>query len=93
MNDPLYGQIVFDSPLINKIILLPIIQRLRTISQNGVYGLQIIAQLNNNLYPTRFDHSIGVAYLCQLFGVSENIQILLYCMIYIIRILVMILII
>ena len=61
LNDPLYGTIRLAKPLVF-LIDLPCFQRLRRIHQLG---------FSNLVYPgahhTRFEHSIGTAYLSKLF--------------------------
>lgn len=69
MNDIIHGEIHFESSLINQVISTRVFQRLSGLAQNGLYGLMYVPN-----YPTRYQHSIGTAYLCQLLGTSEEIQ-------------------
>jgi hypothetical protein len=59
-----------------KIIQTRIFQRLKGLSQNGLYGMIVVARQNKGLYPSRYEHSIGVAHLCSLLGASEEVQIM-----------------
>ena len=60
LNDPIYGFIPIETPLIQKVIAHPIFQRLRRISQMG---------LSNLVYPgahhNRFEHALGAMCLMQ----------------------------
>src|SRR3990167_6238193 len=73
-SDPVYGQIQFTDSQLDRIIQLPIVQRLKGIAQNGLYGLLVIQSINGH-YPSRFEHSLGVAYICQQAGASVTTQI------------------
>lgn len=73
--DPIYGKITFDDPTLIQIIDTKIFQRLKSIAQNGLYGLIRVSCLNNGLYPTRFEHSLGTAFICQLLNTSVEVQI------------------
>ncbi|MDD4820299.1 MAG: HD domain-containing protein [Flavobacteriales bacterium] len=58
INDPVYGFIRIDGPLINDIISHPYMQRLRHISQIGLSSLVYPGAVHN-----RFTHSIGAMHL------------------------------
>ena len=75
--DLIYGNITFQDPIIDQIIASRLFQRLKGLSQNGLYGLQVVIHLPmaHGQAPTRYQHSIGVAYLCQRFGASIEVQI------------------
>ena len=60
LNDPIYGFVTIDDPLVHELISHPYFQRLRRISQMGLSYL---------VYPgahhTRFHHAIGCLHLMQ----------------------------
>ncbi len=64
-NSPVYGKVVFNDPVIVKLINSPAMQRLKLVSQLGTRRF-----LNYNTDHNRFNHSLGVAYLIQF--IFEN---------------------
>ena len=58
INDPVYGFIRIDDPLISSVISHPYMQRLRRISQIGLSSLVYPGAVHN-----RFTHSIGAMHL------------------------------
>jgi HD superfamily phosphohydrolase len=67
LNDPIYGFISIESPLIFELLKHPYFQRLRRISQMGLSSL---------VYPgarhSRFEHALGAVYLMQ--SVVDTLQ-------------------
>ena len=66
--DPIYGEIQLDE-LSDKFIKHPWFQRLKNIKQLG-FSYKVF----KNVTHTRYEHSIGVAYLCKLAGIQLNLD-------------------
>ena len=66
--DPIYGKIQLDE-LSDKFIKHPWFQRLKNIKQLG-FSYKVFETLTH----TRYEHSIGVAYLCKLAGIKLNLD-------------------
>ena len=58
INDPVYGFIRIDDPLITRVLSHPYVQRLRRISQIGLSSLVYPGAVHN-----RFTHSVGAMHL------------------------------
>lgn len=61
INDPLYGFISLDTPLLQQVVAHPYFQRLRRITQMGLAG-QVYPSAQHN----RFSHSLGAMHLMHL---------------------------
>lgn len=64
--DPLYGTVKFPEEF-TRIIEYPAIQRLNAVHQNGAAFLT-----NPDMDTSRFEHSLGVAFLCSRLGASDE---------------------
>lgn len=64
--DPLYGRLEFTEAAA-RVVEHPAVQRLRRVHQNGGAVLA-----NPAMDTTRFEHSLGVAALCERFGAPER---------------------
>jgi uncharacterized protein len=69
INDPVYGNVSLDEPLLEAIIATPAMQRLAHVSQSGISGRLGIAP---NF--SRLEHSIGVMLLLRRLGASLKEQ-------------------
>jgi uncharacterized protein len=67
--DPLYGPIILD-PFLSKLILQPEVQRLRDVRLSNINSM-LITGISN---VSRFEHSVGVAYLAQLLSQKLNLS-------------------
>lgn len=66
LTDPLYGTVEFTG-VAAELVEHPAVQRLQGIHQNGAVFL-----VNSDMDTSRFEHTVGVAALCQRFGASER---------------------
>ena len=69
LTDPVYGEICFNSPLLEDLYLSQAVQRLRRVYQGG-----ITAFIKPERQTTRLDHSVGVAALLQRLGAGTHEQ-------------------
>lgn len=71
MTDVLYGEIEVTDPFLLEIIEHPAFQRLKRINQYG--GVNFVYP--DRYQTTRFEHTLGVWYLVQKLGVSQEVQV------------------
>ena len=63
--DRVYGEIVFDEPILMELIESPTLQRLQGVDMGGYYEVYFPGSKHS-----RFEHSLGVAWLLGRFGAS-----------------------
>ncbi len=70
IQDRVYGSIVFDEPVLIELIESPTLQRLRGVDMGGYYEVYFPGSKHS-----RFEHSLGVAWLLKRFGASLEEQV------------------
>ncbi|MDQ5976711.1 MAG: uncharacterized protein QG664_624 [Patescibacteria group bacterium] len=70
IQDRVYGSIVFDEPVLIELIESPTLQRLRGVDMGGYYEVYFPGSKHS-----RFEHSLGVAWLLRRFGASLEEQV------------------
>lgn len=70
IQDRLYGAIVFDEPVLTELIDSPTLQRLQGVDMGGYYEVYFPGSKHS-----RFEHSLGVAWLLRRFGASLEEQV------------------